>query len=197
MSAPESIPQDGSEDTCTRLLDTPVGKLVLVATSTAMKRSEFLKDANTPAKRAESNGPASARRILDQAATELGEYFAGRRQQFQVPMEPEGTDFQRRVWQALLEIPYGELRSYGSLAERAGADRSAARPVGGAVGRNPIPIIVPCHRVVGRDRRLTGFSCGLPFKVFLLDREGIALDRVDDRATVCSPRRRVTAEVGA
>jgi methylated-DNA-[protein]-cysteine S-methyltransferase len=110
--------------------------------------------------------------VLEQAARELQEYFAGERQTFRVPLEAEGSAFQQAVWSVLRKIPYGALRSYRDIAEQLG-NRQAVRAVGAANGRNPIPIIVPCHRVVGSDGKLTGFAGGLPTKRALLDLEGV------------------------
>jgi methylated-DNA-[protein]-cysteine S-methyltransferase len=95
--------------------------------------------------------------VLDEAARQLAEYFAGKRRAFELPLKPSGSAFRMRVWQALREIPYGELRSYGDLAAKL---KTAARAVGGACGANPIGIIVPCHRVVGGSNWLGGFSGG-------------------------------------
>jgi methylated-DNA-[protein]-cysteine S-methyltransferase len=101
---------------------------------------------------------------------QLDEYFAGERQVFDLPLAPDGTDFQRRVWRALVAIPYGETRSYGELAALLGRP-GASRAVGRANATNPIPIVVPCHRVIGADGSLTGFGGGLPLKRRLLDLE--------------------------
>jgi methylated-DNA-[protein]-cysteine S-methyltransferase len=109
--------------------------------------------------------------LLDAIATQLDDYFAGARHVFDLPLAPEGTDFQRTVWRTLATIPYGETISYAQLAAR--IDRpSAVRAVGAANGRNPIPIVLPCHRVIGADGSLTGFGGGLPTKRFLLALEG-------------------------
>jgi len=107
------------------------------------------------------------------AIAQLDEYFAGKRRRFDLPLAPRGTEFQRRVWRALTEIPYGETVSYGELARRI-AKPSASRAVGLANGANPLPIIVPCHRVIGADGSLTGFGGGLPIKRKLLALEGTA-----------------------
>ncbi|MBP7775562.1 MAG: methylated-DNA--[protein]-cysteine S-methyltransferase [Acidobacteria bacterium] len=101
---------------------------------------------------------------------QLREYFAGRRTSFDIDVEPHGTDFQRRVWRALVEIPYGETTSYGALARRIGAEK-AVRAVGLANGANPIAVVIPCHRVIGASGALTGFGGGLPTKRALLDLE--------------------------
>lgn len=105
--------------------------------------------------------------VLDAARRQLDEYFAARREAFDLPLAPAGTPFQRRVWAALLEIPFGETRSYASLARAIGKP-TASRAVGAANGSNPIAIVVPCHRVVGADGSLTGFGGGLDRKAFLL-----------------------------
>ena len=102
--------------------------------------------------------------------TQLDEYFAGNRQEFDLPLHPRGHSFQRRVWQALLEIPYGETTSYGKVAVSIGHP-DASRAVGLANGQNPIPIIIPCHRVIGANGSLTGYGGGLDAKRWLLDHE--------------------------
>ena len=108
--------------------------------------------------------------LLDEARRQLVAYFAGRLRAFDVPLAPNGTDFQRRVWSALREIPFGTTVSYAELARRV-SSAPAVRAVGAANGRNPIPIIVPCHRVIGSDGSLTGFGGGLPRKQWLLRHE--------------------------
>jgi methylated-DNA-[protein]-cysteine S-methyltransferase len=108
--------------------------------------------------------------VLVQAARELREYFAGERREFSVPLDFTGTEFQNKVWRALRSIPFGETRSYGELAAQIGAPK-ASRAVGAANGRNPIPIILPCHRVIGSSGSLTGFGGGLPMKKQLLAHE--------------------------
>jgi len=105
--------------------------------------------------------------VLVQTERQLNEYFAGRRKEFSLPLDIRGTPFQKHVWEALLAIPFGETRSYGQLAKQLGNPR-ATRAVGAANGRNPIPIIVPCHRVIGSSGRLTGFGGGLETKALLL-----------------------------
>jgi methylated-DNA-[protein]-cysteine S-methyltransferase len=101
---------------------------------------------------------------------QLGEYFAGDRADFDLPLDPSGDEFQHRVWALINRIPYGQTTSYGELAKQLG-DGTAARDVGQAVGRNPLSVIVPCHRVVGKDGQLTGYAGGLARKRFLLDLE--------------------------
>jgi O-6-methylguanine DNA methyltransferase len=125
---------------------------------------------------AEGAGPAQPppvhpQLVLDAASQQLGLYFAAELQRFDLPLAPVGTDFQRQVWWALTAIPYGSTVSYGALAQRLGRP-GAARAVGAANARNPLPIVMPCHRVVGADGSLTGFGGGLPAKRGLLQLEG-------------------------
>lgn len=120
-----------------------------------------------------------AERILTQAARELTEYFAGERREFSVPLHPVGTPFQQKVWAALCEIPYGETRTYGEIARQIGAPK-AARAVGMANHRNPLPLFIPCHRVVGASGEFTGYAGGLDRKRFLL-----ALERQPLRGVSC------------
>ena len=108
--------------------------------------------------------------LLKKAAKQLTEYFAGKRREFDLPLDFTGTGFQKKVWAALLTIPYGETRSYGEIAKQIGNPK-ACRAVGMANNRNPIAIICPCHRVIGADGSLVGFGGGLPAKQFLLDLE--------------------------
>lgn len=121
--------------------------------------------------------------LLRRASAQLSEYFEGQRRGFDLPLSLCGTDFQRRVWEALCRIPWGETRTYGDIAAAVGRPR-AARAVGMACNRNPIALVVPCHRVVGRDGSLTGYGGGLEKKRFLLALEGIRLPGGDgpDRA---------------
>ena len=141
-------------------VDTPVGRLGLVASERGLSR--VLWDGEPGA-----GGDAA---VLDAAAAQLREYFDGSRRAFDLPLDLEGTPFQRRAWLALAEIPYGETRSYGEQARRLGMSR-AARAVGAANGANPVPIVLPCHRLVGADGSLTGFGGGLDVKRRLLELE--------------------------
>lgn len=115
-------------------------------------------------------GSEGARVVLERAVTQLQEYFRGDRREFDLPLEPDGTAFQLQAWEALRSIPYGETISYGEQATRLG-DKNKSRAVGAANGRNPIPIVVPCHRVVGSNGHLTGFAGGLETKAWLLAHE--------------------------
>jgi len=150
-------------------LDTPVGSLSLVATDTALVALVWRTKMHSrvPFDDATEN---PAHPLLAETARQLREYFAGTRREFDLPLEFRGTDFQRRVWAALLLIPYGETRTYGQIAEQLG-NPAAVRAVGAANGRNPISIIAPCHRVIGMSGDLTGFGGGLDAKAFLLSLE--------------------------
>ena len=138
--------------------DTPIGPLLLLASDEGLHTIHF------------HERSARGDRQLDDVRRQLDEYFAGKRKTFDVRLAPSGTDFQLAVWRALQSIPYGETRSYSQIANRIGRP-SAVRAVGAANGANPIPIIVPCHRVIGANGSLTGFGGGLPTKRFLLDLE--------------------------
>ncbi|HLQ56184.1 MAG TPA: methylated-DNA--[protein]-cysteine S-methyltransferase [Streptosporangiaceae bacterium] len=153
-----------------RVVASPIGPLTLVAaggtlTGVYMDAQRHLPGTVARARPAGRDGPDAA--PLAAAARELAEYFAGERTEFDLPLAMAGTDFQRRVWAALREIPYGETVSYGELARGIGKE-SASRAVGLANGKNPVAIIVPCHRVVGSDGSLTGYGGGLDRKRFLL-----------------------------
>ena len=152
---------------------TPLGPLTLAATTQGLAGAWFDGQAHHPgALQAPVDGQQP---WLAQAARELDDYFAGRRRSFSVPLDPQGTAFQASVWLALRRIACGELHSYGAIAEEIGSP-AAARAVGAAVGRNPISVIVPCHRVVGRDGSLTGYAGGLPRKEALLKLEGVRVE---------------------
>ncbi len=156
-------------------LPTPIGPLTLVASARGLRAVLWSPDDASRVRGIVVDADPAAseewsRRILNQAADELTEYFEGTRQTFEVPLDPVGTAFQQQAWAALRTIPYGETVSYGEQAARLG-DRRKARAVGAANGRNPISIIVPCHRVVGANGSLTGFAGGLDVKAWLLDHE--------------------------
>jgi methylated-DNA-[protein]-cysteine S-methyltransferase len=148
-------------------IDSPIGKLGLVANEEALVAIRFENEAHPFKALTET---VRHHEILELAARELGEYFRHRRRAFDTPLAPEGTPFQRQTWTVLREIPFGETVSYGELAKRMGRP-GASRAVGGANGRNPLPIIVPCHRVIGADGTLTGFGGGLDVKRWLLEHE--------------------------
>jgi methylated-DNA-[protein]-cysteine S-methyltransferase len=122
-----------------------------------------------------AHGLTTASASLERASAELNEYFAGTRHDFTLPLDFQGSAFHHQVWLALTQIPYGRTVSYGNLARALGAPK-AARAVGAACGANPVPIIAPCHRVLGSDGSLHGFGGGLPVKAWLLRHEGVLLD---------------------
>jgi len=147
--------------THTAVIDSPVGRLGLAATDEALTLIEF-------GRQDEPRPPEDP--ILRETQRQLAEYFAGERTTFDLPLAPQGTPFQRQVWAALQEIPYGETWTYGRLARHIGLP-TAFRAVGAANGQNPIPIVIPCHRVVGTNGKLTGYGGGLPRKRLLLELE--------------------------
>ena len=151
-------------------LDTPLGTLVLVASGDALVEIR-LPSSETAKERGRDAGAPSQHPVLARAREQLAEYFAGVRRTFDLPLDPQGTPFQRAVWDTLLSIPYGATRSYAQIAGAIGRP-SATRAVGAANGRNPLPIVVPCHRVIGANGSLTGFGGGLDQKEWLLRHEG-------------------------
>ena len=148
-------------------IDSPIGTLLLVGDGRSLHRVDMQQG-----RRPTRIDPSWRREpeALAEVATQLGEYFAGGRRAFDLELSMNGNPFERRVWEELVEIPYGETASYGAIAQRIGAP-SAARAVGLANGRNPIALIVPCHRVIGANGSLTGYGGGLERKRFLLDLE--------------------------
>ena len=145
-------------------LQTPVGALLLVAKDGGLREINFPKNGRPTAPDPEWRKDDSA---LGEPIRQILAYFAGDLEDFDLPLAPEGTPFQQSVWKELCAIPYGETISYGELARRIGNPK-ASRAVGLANGSNPIPIIIPCHRVVGSDGKLTGYGGGLPIKEKLL-----------------------------
>ena len=146
----------------------PVGTLKLAEENGAVTELRFEEwDGKTAQRETE---------LLCRAQRELREYFAGQRREFTLPLSPAGTEFQRRVWKALLTIPYGETRSYGEIAAMIGSPK-ASRAVGSANHRNPISILIPCHRVIGADGSLTGYGGGLEVKTALLELEQTHKDK--------------------
>lgn len=149
-------------------LPSPLGPLVLVGTTDALT-AIWLPSGQDADLRPEPGWVETATPFRE-AVRQLNAYFAGTLREFDLPLAPAGTPFQQRVWRALREIPYGETLSYGELARRI-ARPAAVRAVGAANGRNPLAIVVPCHRVIGRDGRLVGYGGGLPAKKLLLELE--------------------------
>jgi methylated-DNA-[protein]-cysteine S-methyltransferase len=157
-------------------VDSPIGELLLLGDGHALHGLWML---DGPASAVARPGWERAGGPFEDARAQLGEYFAGRRLAFDLPLAMAGTPFQRHVWRALLDIPYGETTTYGELARavRPAGGWQAARAVGAANGRNPIAVVVPCHRVVGADGSLTGYGGGLRRKRLLLDLEAATLAR--------------------
>lgn len=148
------------------VVDSPIGPLGLIASDVALQGVVF----DGRGIRPEGSAP-----VLDEAARQLMAYFEGDLVSFDLPLELNGTDFQRQCWLALATIPYGQTVSYGEQARRLGLGSDKARAVGAANGSNPLPIVLPCHRVIGADGSLTGFGGGLHVKRFLLEHEGALL----------------------
>jgi methylated-DNA-[protein]-cysteine S-methyltransferase len=148
-------------------LETPIGPLLLAADRDGLRHIEF--PGSDQGRRIAADWQRSRRRLA-RVIAQLEAYFAGERQAFEVDLAAEGTPFRRSVWRELVRIPYGQTISYGELARRIGSPR-ASRAVGAANGANPLPVIVPCHRVIGADGTLTGFGGGLPIKRWLLEHE--------------------------
>lgn len=147
----------------TYVMDSPVGALRVCQEGNAIVGLYF---GGTVSEGAPPTG------LLREAKAQLEEYFSGQRRAFDLPLRFGGTAFQHAIWEALLDIPYGETRSYGQIAAAIGRPK-AVRAAGQAIGRNPISIIVPCHRVIGQNGTLTGFGGGLPIKEKLLKGEGV------------------------
>ena len=153
----------------TKTIDSPVGRLTLIASDIGL--AAILWEDDDPARvRLSPRVERPDHPILIEAEAQLADYFAGRRQAFTVPHDPQGTPFQQQVWKALRQIPFGETRSYAAIARAIGRP-SATRAVGAANGRNPLSIIAPCHRVIGSNGTLTGFAGGLVVKEQLLAHE--------------------------
>jgi methylated-DNA-[protein]-cysteine S-methyltransferase len=148
------------------VVDSPIGSLGLIASEAGLKSVLF------DGRRIRPDGSSP---VLVEAVRQLDAYFDGDLVTFDLPLELIGTEFNRRCWLALATIPYGQTVSYGEQARQLGLGSDAARAVGAANGRNPLPIVLPCHRVIGSDGSLTGFGGGLQVKRFLLEHEGALL----------------------
>ena len=155
-------------------IDSPLGKLMISSDGTALTGLYMGAPSKRPSIDAWQENPATP--ALRETAQQLHEYFSGTRREFELPLKFDGTEFQHQVWTALTEIPFGVTRTYSQLARHIG-NPAACRAVGLANGKNPIAIIVPCHRVIGADGSLTGFGGGLPRKEWLLGHEGFPLMR--------------------
>jgi methylated-DNA-[protein]-cysteine S-methyltransferase len=151
--------------------ESPQGTMILTATAKGLAGVYFKGQKHFPKQRDWQRDPRNA--LLNQAKRELAEYFAGKRTHFSVALDPQGTPFQRSVWKQIAKVGFGKTLTYGELAKRAGHPGSA-RAAGAATGRNPISIIVPCHRIMGSDGSLTGYAGGLGRKRALL-----VLERID------------------
>jgi methylated-DNA-[protein]-cysteine S-methyltransferase len=166
-------------------VDSPFGRLVLIASDAGLC---YLKWPGDRSERLAAFGTlqdAPGHTVLAAARRQLEEYFAGTRTEFDIPFDLAGTDFQRRAWMALAAVPFGTTTTYSEQAERLGA-RAAVRAVGAANGRNPVSIILPCHRVVGKDGSLTGYAGGLETKRALLDHEQEVMARMARQAILSS-----------
>lgn len=156
-----------------RVVQSPIGPLRLEGTAAGLTAIGF--DA-APETDGDAGSGGGGDRVLDEAERQLVEYFAGDRREFNLPLAPQGTPFQHRVWQAVRAIAWGSTATYGQIAASLCMPPGASRAVGAANGANPIPIIVPCHRIIGSDGRLTGYAGGLSRKALLLSLEGCATE---------------------
>jgi methylated-DNA-[protein]-cysteine S-methyltransferase len=152
--------------------DSPIGRLELTSDGDAVTSLSIARDGRLPLETLPENPNA----VLDEAVRQLAEYFAGTRTAFDVPLHLRGTDFQKSVWAILTRLPFGEFTSYGEIGHELGLV-TAGRAVGGAVGANPVPLLIGCHRVLSSSGRVTGYSGGdgIPTKLWLLAHEGITL----------------------
>ena len=155
----------------TTTMNSPVGELRLIAGDNGLRAILWgAEDAERIASIDDDELVEGTTPVLDEAISQLEEYFTGTRREFDLPLDPAGTEFQQSAWMVLRTIPYGTTISYGQQAERLG-DPNKARAVGAANGKNPLSIVVPCHRVVGSNGHLTGFAAGIDVKSWLLDHE--------------------------
>jgi methylated-DNA-[protein]-cysteine S-methyltransferase len=155
----------------TLVVSSPFGPLELVEQGAAIVAAHF----GAPADRSPEHDRGGSA-VLAEAHRQLSEYFAGRRRVFDLPLRPAGTEFQRRVWEVLATVPWGTTTTYGAIAARLRMPPGASRAVGAANGANPIAIVLPCHRVIGSNGRLTGYAGGLERKAGLLRLEGISVE---------------------
>jgi methylated-DNA-[protein]-cysteine S-methyltransferase len=169
------VDDTGRRSHFSKQVQSPVGRLTLVATDEGL--AAILWENDPPGRvRLAIEAEDTAHPVLVEAERQLEEYFAGRRQHFALKLDPSGTPFQRKVWRALMTIPFGETRSYSQIATQIG-HAGAARAVGAANGRNPLSIVAPCHRVIGATGALTGFAGGLDVKKRLLEFEKAGLKK--------------------
>ncbi len=156
-------------------MSSPIGRLELVERGGALEAIRF--DAPADGSPGHERGGSA---VLREAHDQLAAYFAGRLRVFDLPLRPAGTGFQRRVWEVLASIPWGTTTTYGAVADRLGLPPGASRAVGAANGANPIPVVLPCHRVLGADGTLTGYAGGLERKALLLRLEGVPTEADQD-----------------
>jgi len=154
----------------TTTISTPLGRFQAHADERGLCRLVFPDDSNSSAQKTDSKPKSCNQPMFQEVCKQLTEYFQGERQTFSLPLSVQGTVFQRAVWDLLCKIPYGSTTSYGQLAQQLG-NRNKARAVGGAAHVNPLPLIIPCHRLIGADGKLTGFAGGLKIKKYLLEHE--------------------------
>ena len=145
--------------------ESPLGWLAISSNGSAITKIQFVQEAG------EEDTPDQ---VINQTIEQLNEFFAGQRHTFDLPLAPEGTEFEQKVWEQLQHIPYGATVTYGDISRKLG-DPNLMRAVGRANGKNPISIVIPCHRVIGSDNKLTGYAGGLPNKEWLLRHEGALL----------------------
>jgi methylated-DNA-[protein]-cysteine S-methyltransferase len=154
----------------TKTMASPVGELRIVATDDAVVAVLWPDEREGRVRFDDEPEVTHDHQVIDETIAQLSQYFAGKRQTFDVPLDLRGTEFQQEVWRSLADIPFGETSTYGKQAANIGRPR-AIRAVGSANGRNPLSIVLPCHRIVGADGKLTGFAGGLDTKRWLLDHE--------------------------
>lgn len=152
-----------SESPATTIVDSPIGPLEIQASDSGVTRIHFLRAKKSSKKN-------STHPVLQECQKQLKEYFAGKRTRFDLPLDLNGTEFQKKVWRGLGKIPHGKTISYGELAKRIGNPK-ACRAVGGANNKNPVPLLVPCHRVIGKNGDLVGFAGRLDIKKWLIAHE--------------------------
>ena len=146
-----------------KVIDSPIGKIEII------EENEKITELNIYNEK-KNNIIEKDTKLLLETQKQLKEYFEGKRTKFEIPLNPKGTEFMKKVWKELLKIPYGEVRTYKEIAEKVGNSK-ASRAVGMANNKNPIPIIIPCHRVIGSNNKLVGYALGLDMKKYLLDLE--------------------------
>ncbi|HIV70240.1 MAG TPA: methylated-DNA--[protein]-cysteine S-methyltransferase [Candidatus Aquabacterium excrementipullorum] len=169
------MPAPLSRYTAQAIVSSPLGDIRLARTDSGLAGAWFIHGTKDHPALLPDVAMSPEDTLLLQAAQQFERYWLGQATSFEVPLDLVGTPFQRAVWQALLEIPFGATRTYGDIARHIGQPK-ASQAVGMAVGANPLIVIVPCHRIIGRDARLTGFSSGLPRKIDLLQREGLTVE---------------------